>query len=133
MAEHRPGTPEETSKSLVERLLRGRVQLPQETLRFVFVSSLDLFMTYIALRFSAQQRLNVVIVESNPVARYFLDHWGPSGLCYFKFAVVAFVATVAQVIAAKQRPRTAKWLLNGATLLVAFVVLYSLVLVVRNM
>ncbi len=45
--------------------------------------------------------------ESNPVARYFLNHWGVKGLIYFKMAVVAFVCVIAQIVATRREASAA--------------------------
>ena len=89
------------------------------------IRSLDFFMTDIMLR------SNPKFVEANAVARFFLYGWGVKGLIYFKLGMVALVCVISQIVAQK-RPRTAKWLLNWATLVVAGVVIYSLVLFLRH-
>ena len=100
--------------------------LQQETLRFVLVSALDLFMTYILLR-----QKGMHFIESNPVAGRFYADYGLKGMIYFKFGMVALVCVIAQIVV-KHRPRTAKWLLNGATLVVAGVVVYSFMLMLKH-
>ena len=101
-----------------------RLPLEVETTRFIFVSALDVFLTYLLI---SQEPFH----EGNPVARFFLNHWGVRGLVYFKFAMVAFVATIAQIIARKQL-HTARGLLNLATLIVLCVLIYSLLLLYRR-
>ena len=108
------------------RLLFGTAALQHETLLFVLVSALDVFMTYILLNQGGGQ-----FVEGNPVARFFLHEWGPKGLVYFKFSTVALVCVLAQIIV-RHRPVAARWLLLGATALVATVVIYSLMLLMRH-
>lgn len=98
----------------------------QETLRFVLVSVLDIFMTYILLVQPGGQ-----FVESNPIARYFIYGWGVKGMVGFKLSMTGLVCVISQVVAS-HRPRTAKWLLNGATIVVAAVVVYSLGLFLRS-
>ena len=100
--------------------------LRRETLRYVLVSVLDLFMTYILL---AQKGMH--FIESNPVAGRFFADWGFKGMVYFKIAMVLLVCVIAQIVV-RRRPRTAKWLLNGATLVVAGVVVYSFVLLLKH-
>ena len=112
--------------SITFREILGTAALQQETLLFVVVSSMDLFMTYILL-----SRSNGQFIEANPVARFFISGWGPKGLVYFKFAMVAFVCVLAQIIA-RAKPRAARWLLRGATCLVAIVVIYSLTLLLHH-
>ena len=114
----------ERPKSAKEIL--GVAALQQETLLFVLVSAMDVFMTYILLSQDGGQ-----FVESNPVARFFIYGWGVKGMVYFKFAMVAFVCVLSQIIA-RHRPRTARWLLLGATAVVALVVAYSLKLLVLH-
>ena len=65
-----------------------------------------------------------VVVESNPVAQYFISGWGTMGLIWFKIAMVTIIVLIAQVIATK-RPLVAQCVLNGATLFVGSVVAYS--------
>ena len=110
--------------------LRGRLPLEHETALFVLVSTLDVFMTYLLLSRRAGEG-GVVFVEGNPVARFFLNHWGVPGLIYFKFAMVAVVCVIAQVVA-RRKPRTARRLLSLATLVVGGVVVYSLTLLLRH-
>lgn len=104
----------------------GTAMLQKECLLFVLVSALDVFMTYILLSHGGGQ-----FVESNPVARFFIHGWGAKGMVYFKFATVAIVCFLAQIIA-RHRPQTARYLLLGATALVAGVVIYSLALLLRH-
>ena len=87
-------------------------------------------MTYIMLRFR-EGGSPIGFVESNPIARFFLDHWGVKGLVYFKFVMVAIVVVIAQIVVRK-KPETALLLLNAATIVVAGVVVYSLILFLRN-
>ena len=108
------------------KTLFSAAALQQETLRYVLISALDLFMTYILLR---QEGMH--FIESNPVAGRFLADWGIKGLIYFKFGMVALVCVIAQIVV-RRRPLVAKWLLNGATLVVFGVVIYSLMLLLRH-
>ena len=108
------------------RDILGTAAVQQETVLFVLVSSMDLCMTWILL-----DRGGGRFVESNPVARFFLFEWGPRGLVYFKFAMVIVVCVLAQIIA-RSKPRAASWLLKGAVVLIAVVVVYSLTLLLQN-
>ena len=87
---------------------------------FLFFSVTDLLLTVQLLRGGGH-------VEANPVARYILYGWGLKGLVYFKFALVAAVCTIAQIIGIK-RLETARRLLSFAVLVMAAVVTYSSVL-----
>lgn len=106
------------------RMLLSSLPLERETVRFIFVSALDVFLTYVLIR---QEHFQ----EGNPVARFFLNHWGLRGMIYFKFAMVAFVAVLAQIIARKQL-ETARKLLNLAAVIVVCVLMYSLILLTRH-
>ena len=52
-------------------------------------------------------------------------------MIYFKFALVAFVTVVAQIIA-RTRPRTARAVLNAGTVIVSLVVVYSINLWIQH-
>jgi hypothetical protein len=108
-------------KPITLRDILGTAAVQQESLLFVLVSALDVFMTYILLSHGNGE----MFVESNPVARFFIAGWGPKGMIYFKFVMVAFVCVLAQIIA-RRKPRVARWLLLGATGVVSLVVVYSL-------
>jgi len=118
--------PPSPQNAITVRDILGTATLQKETLLFVVVSSMDLFMTYILLSRGGGQ-----FVESNPVARFFLREWGPDGLIGFKFAMVALVCVLAQIIS-RPKPDVARWLLLGATALIAVVVVYSLMLLLQH-
>ena len=101
-----------------------KLPLETETCFFIFVNALDVFMTYVLLNHSPEFQ------ESNLLANYILSNWGFRGMIYFKFALVAFVTVIAQIIALT-RPRTAKWLLIVGTVIVGGVVVYSSYLWIR--
>lgn len=104
-------------------LFFGELPLQSETTTFVFVSVLDIFMTYILLRFQG--------VESNPIANYFLIRYGLKGLIFFKMVMVAIVTTLAQIIARKSIGK-ARMLLRIGTLIVSAVVVYSVYLILKH-
>lgn len=113
-------------KPITMRELLGTAAVQQETLLFVLISAMDVFMTYILLSQEGGS-----FVESNPVARYFIAGWGTKGMVYFKFGMVAFVCVLAQIIA-RRRPQVARWLLVGATIVSAVVVAYSVKLLLQH-
>jgi magnesium-transporting ATPase (P-type) len=101
--------------------LLGRYYFESETLIYVLLSAVDLFFTYFLLQ---QRGGNLQFIESNPVARHFLDHWGFKGMIYFKFGMVAVVCIVTQIIA-RWRPATARLVLWFAIVVMLYVVIYS--------
>ncbi len=114
------------SRPVPEADYLASIAWPQESLLFMLVSAMDVVMTYVLL-----SRGGGMFVESNPVANYFLRYWGPRGMVYFKIGMVALICLLAQIIA-RHRPRTARVLLQGATAVVAVVVLYSLMLRLKH-
>ena len=113
------------------KIVGGELPLETETCRFVLTSLLDLFMTFLLLYFSNRGMMRNVVVESNPVARYFISGWGTLGLVWFKIGMVTLIVLVAQIIATR-RPSVAQFTLNGATLFVGSVVAYSAFLLIQN-
>ncbi len=99
----------------------------------MLVNVLDYMMTYLMLFYSHQKQspLQHLLVESNPVAGFFIDRWGvEKGLLGFKLGMVAAICLITQRIALRQ-PRTARWVLNLGTVVTAIVVIYSLSLLLR--
>lgn len=101
---------------------RRKLPLEHETALFILVNVFDFVTTYYMLMH--RDSGNVSFFESNPVARYFLHHWGLRGLLWFKMAVVAFVCVIAQVVATR-KVATARLLLVAGTIIVSVVVVYS--------
>ncbi len=99
-----------------------KVPLETETAWFILASLLDFFMTYLML-----QHQEIQFVESNPIALYFINHWGIKGLLCFKLSVVAFVSLICQIIARENLQLGRKVLFAGTTI-VSVVVVYSFVL-----
>ena len=95
-----------------------QLPLETETCFFILVNALDVVMTYILLNHGPQFQ------ESNQIANYFLTSYGFKAMVYFKFALVAFVTVVAQIIA-RTHLKTARWLLIVGTAIVSIVVIYS--------
>ena len=105
------------TRSVMEMLLQSELHLSPEMWVFLLFSVADVVLTVKLLSHGGH-------VESNPVARFFLYSWGPKGLVYFKFALVAAVCVIAQIIALK-RIEIARMVLSFALLAVGVVVAYS--------
>lgn len=99
---------------------------------FILVGSLDVFMTYLILRYSSEGRTRSVMFESNPVARWVLHVWGIRGMVIFKFSMIAIVAVIAEVVGCR-RPLVGRLLLVLGVAVGGFVVIYSLMLLLGNM
>lgn len=102
----------------------GPMAAQDELVLFVLVNALDVFMTYWLLQHEG-------FTESNPVALFFIHRWGPKGMIYFKFGMVAFVCVIAHIVG-QQRPELASKFLTLGTLIVGGVVVYSAMLYFRH-
>ncbi len=111
--------------------LRHRLPLEGETALFILASTLDAMMTRYLLWKDGPDN-GIFFVEANPIPRYFLESWGLDGLTYFKFALVALVTVICQIIA-RRRVEVARRVLNLASIIVLGVVIYSVVLMARHM
>lgn len=96
--------------------------LETETAWFVLASALDFGVTFIMLHHP-----EVRFVESNPVALFFIHHWGIKGLFLFKLAIVTLVVVICQIVA-RHNLKLARGVLVGGTAVVAGVVVYSVLL-----
>ena len=114
------------------RRSRWNLMYETEISRFILVGALDVFMTYLILRYSAEGRTRNVLIEGNPIARWILHTWGMNGMVYFKFIMIAVVTTIAEVVG-RYRPATGRFLLRIGTLIVGGVVIYSFFLLRRNL
>ena len=94
--------------------------LEHETALFILVSLLDLVSTAWLIRSGH-------FCESNRLAAAVLRAWGLQGLLIFKFVLVAVICVLAQLIA-RRRPAIARYLLLGATILAAVVVVGGVLL-----
>ncbi len=111
--------------AMMERTARSKLPLDTETFRFTLVSTLDIVMTYLVIRYSEQGHTSAMIGEGNPLPAYFIDRWGMPGMVGFKFLLVSFVVAISQIVYRFSRVK-ARFMLNFGTVLVAVVVLYSL-------
>lgn len=109
-----------------QRLFHNELPLESETTVFILVNVLDFFTTFWML--TTRDHFH----ESNPIAAWFLQGWGPiKGLLYYKLSLVTVVCLISQIIATR-RLETARWLLNFGTFVVSVVVAYSLALLLRH-
>lgn len=93
---------------------------------FIAVSAMDALLTWLLLtRHSGQ------IVESNPLALFFLEQWGFTGMVLFKIMLVSIVLLNYTIIV-RHRERLARGVMNFGVIVVNTVVLYSLFLLVSH-
>ncbi len=88
-------------------LLRA-ARYPQAYVWFIFVSALDLMMTWVVLYFGGR--------EVNVLADYILDRWALPGMVVYKFALVVFVIFICEVVG-HYRPRLGRRLSVFAVLI----------------
>lgn len=108
----------------MSRRSNWNVRYGYETGLFILVSVFDILMTHRVLQSGK-------FSESNPLARWFIDHWGYDGMIGFKMILVAVVVMLTQAIA-RHRPAVARGLLRLATAVTAVVVIYSLLLLLQS-
>jgi hypothetical protein len=114
----------------LKRLFAGRLPLETETAVFILVNLLDFLMTYWLLMAGQVGRNR--FVEGNPVARYFIESWGPvKGMLGFKLAIVVLVCVISQLIAIK-RPDLGRAVLIFGSVATGAVVVYGLSLYLRH-
>lgn len=106
-------------------MARRGLRFETEISWFVLASVLDIVMTFLALRFSAEGQTRGMIIESNPVARWVLARWGIQGMVIFKLAMTTVVVTIAEIVGSV-RPQVARALLWGGTIVVSSVVIYTI-------
>lgn len=99
---------------------------------FVLAGALDVVMTFLILRYNAEGRTHNVLIESNPLARWVLGHWGVRGMAAFKFLMIAVVVVIAEFVG-RARPVLGRTVLIGGTIVVGAVVVYSMRLLFANL
>lgn len=114
-----------------ETLFRLPLPLQRESCLFLIVSVLDVMMTCVLLGDLMGVTGETIFYESNPVARYFFEGWGLAGIIFFKFGMVAFIEVISHIVAIKN-VAAGRRLLEFGTLIVSFVVIYSLLLLVSH-
>ena len=117
------GQPATFFKRLITLLFRRQLPLQSETSYFILINVLDIIFTNALLRSHA--------IEANPLANYFLKHWGFPGMIAFKLALVAGVCLVTQLIAVHHLKR-AKQVLTIGCGIVGLVVAYSAIMLIRK-
>lgn len=129
MPAHRKSSRTTPSRRMAAFLFRRR-PFEHETSVYLLVSVLDFYMTWWLL--SHRQEGAGGFVESNPVARFFLEHWGLRGLFGFKIAAVLAVVLLT-VLISERRPEAARAVLWIGIAVTGIVVAYSLAIYSRQL
>ncbi len=95
----------------------------KEVWLFAVLSAADIALTYVLIGHFGH-------AEGNPVARYFVEGWGLKGMIWFKLGLVSVILGVCHFIR-PSRPRTARLIVQFGLTAAAFVVAYSVVLLLR--
>ncbi len=96
---------------------KKNVLLEKPTRAFVALNIMDLVMTFFLLNHGGFR-------ESNKIADFFLDRWGIAGMVWYKIIFVMLIVVIAQIVA-RERIKTARWLLYFGCLAMGGVVIYS--------
>ena len=116
-----PQNPNEQNEPEVSGLPEMRYQ--SGYVWFVFVSSLDIMLTWLILKRGG--------VELNPVAELVINSWGLPGAIGFKFALTLFVI-IACEITGRHKDRVGRNLITVAIVLSSVPVVWSLSLLLIN-
>lgn len=90
------------------------------TALFVVLNGIDVVITYMGMASGH-------LTEVNPIADYFIDHWGLKGMLWFKFGMVALVLLLVKIIARKH-PHLSRSVLIFGNLVVGAVAVYGFML-----
>ena len=96
---------------------------PNRYVWFVFLSAMDVFMTFIVLWFGGR--------EANNVANWIYQRWGISGMTAFKFAVVVFVILLCEYIG-RRNERAGRLLAEWAIALTCLPVVIAIALLLLH-
>jgi len=98
---------------------------------FVLASALDVALTFLVLHYSNSGLTHGTFVESNPLAQWFIAHWGFRGMAGYKLLMTLIVVGIAEFVG-RQKPMIARILLWGGTIVVASVVIHSVRLLLAH-
>jgi hypothetical protein len=103
---------------LLAAIGRTSVLYPNAYVWFVFVSSMDVMLTWKILERDG--------TEINPIARAWIDQWGLPGAIIFKFSIMISVIGICEFVG--RTGRSMRWLAVLAVVISSLPVLYSLAL-----
>ena len=112
-------------------MTRRRMLFETEVSWFVLASALDVALTFQVLHYSNNDLTHGTFVESNPIAQWFISHWGFRGMAGYKLLMTLIVVVIAEFVG-RQKPLVARMLLWGGTIVVAMVVIHSIRLLLAH-
>ena len=112
-------------------MTRRRMLFETEVSWFVLASALDVALTFLVLHYSNNDLTHGTFVESNPIAQWFISHWGLRGMAGYKLLMTLIVVVIAEFVG-RQKPLVARMLLWGGTIVVAIVVIHSVRLLLAH-
>jgi hypothetical protein len=115
--DHATNTAGSNRETSLHWLAIPQMRYPNAYVWFVFVSSLDIMLTWAILMRNGS--------EVNPVAAQVIEHWGLPGAIAFKFSLMLFVVIVCEVVG-RVRDQSAHVLAWIAVTISALPVMYSL-------
>ena len=101
------------------------MRYPNEYVWLVFISAMDLIMTWIILKRYGGY-------EANQVADFVITRFGSTGLVLFKFTIVMFVIIVCEIVG-RQNESRGRWLARVGVGISALPLGVSLFIVLRNL
>lgn len=93
---------------------------PNEYVWFIFVSSMDVMLTWMILLFGGS--------EVNPIADYFIQRGQLVGMIVYKFSIMLFVIMVCEIIGRLRSERGGRWLIRLGILISAVPIVWSFAL-----
>ena len=94
----------------------SRPLYPNAYVWFVLASALDVFLTFVVLELGGR--------EVNALAEWVIDNLGLAGMTFYKFAIVAFVILLCQLVG-RLRPNTGRRLAEWAVALTFVPVVFT--------
>jgi hypothetical protein len=117
--------PKPSARFQLPRLIRESSTIEREVLLLVTLSVADVLLTHRLLG------LGMHVYESNPLARWVFDRWNIGGMAIYKFAIIAGVVAICEVVE-RARPGLGKIVLGLGCLAAAAVVVHSLRLLAQH-
>lgn len=96
---------------------------PNQYVWFVFLSTMDVLMTFVVLWFGGS--------EANTLANWVLQKWGFAGMTIFKFVLVTFVISLCEVVG-RRDPGAGRLLIRAGLVLTCVPVALAFLLLIQG-